>query len=239
MASTFRALGMDARTNVTLQGARSSHDIDVVVSFSRAGINVTWIIECKQWKRRIPREKVLALRAIVSDIGADRGFLMAESGFQTGALDASLFSNVTLTSVAELAERVPSEVTLTDIESLAARTESCRTKYWSIGKRKRIDLGLRPDIADMGGYSGARVIDMVESALRDVLIRGLPVQVKFSSATSLLEASDCAGGSVGRGISVRVFETAGDLLEFLSEEIGVLEGKLVKANEDDPQSGLK
>jgi hypothetical protein len=61
-------------------------------------------VECKDWQSKIPKEKALALLSIVQDIGADRGFLLSEAGFQPGAIAAIQQSNVTLTSIAALRE---------------------------------------------------------------------------------------------------------------------------------------
>jgi hypothetical protein len=61
-----------------------------------------WVIECKAWKNNIPKEKVMALSAIVQDVGADRGFLLSEVGFQSGAIRAARTSNITLTSLEDL-----------------------------------------------------------------------------------------------------------------------------------------
>ena len=44
------------------------------------------------------KEKVLALQAIVADAGAHRGFLLSESGFQSGAITSARTSNITLTT---------------------------------------------------------------------------------------------------------------------------------------------
>lgn len=49
---------------------RGSHDVDVFVSFERAGVVVNWIIECKHWKRPVDKSHVLTLRSIVEDVGA-------------------------------------------------------------------------------------------------------------------------------------------------------------------------
>ena len=59
VASFFRSLGYEASTNVTVEGARGRHDVDVLVSFRAAGQTVTWAIECKQWERPVPKERVL------------------------------------------------------------------------------------------------------------------------------------------------------------------------------------
>ena len=100
VADFFRSLGLSATTNETIQGIRTTHDVDVVVRSRHAGFDVLWLVECKAWKTAIPKEKVLALRTIVDDVGADRGFIMAESGYQSGALlHLALNAIVMLTSL--------------------------------------------------------------------------------------------------------------------------------------------
>lgn len=95
-AAVFRRLGCDAVVEFQAQGVRAKHDIDVYVSFLRQSIKCTWIIECKLWKNRVPKEKVLALKSIVDDLGADRGIIFSEAGFQPGAQDAARGTNITL-----------------------------------------------------------------------------------------------------------------------------------------------
>ncbi len=69
-AEFFRALGLEASTNVSLKGVRTSHDIDVLVKSRHAGFEVTWLVECKHWNSRVSKLHVLALREIVADTGA-------------------------------------------------------------------------------------------------------------------------------------------------------------------------
>ena len=76
-AKFFQSLGLEAKTNVTVRGVRTSHDVDVLVKSRHAGFEVTWIVECKQWKSRVSKLHVLALREIVTDTGSDRGILLA------------------------------------------------------------------------------------------------------------------------------------------------------------------
>jgi hypothetical protein len=102
VAKFFRGIGLQADTNVTLKGVRTSHDIDVVVRTNHVGFDLLWLIECKHWKTAVSKLHVLALREIVSDLGADRGILLSESGFQSGAQEAARLTNVQPTSLAEL-----------------------------------------------------------------------------------------------------------------------------------------
>ena len=140
----FGDLGMEALVDQTVRGVRTSHDVDVLVRGSYVGFDITWVVECKAWQSRIPKEKVLALRQIVDDVGADRGFIMAESGHQSGALEAALVSNVTLTSIADLTERLRYDLAMTKLAKLEHRADEARERYWALGKYVRIDAGLRP-----------------------------------------------------------------------------------------------
>jgi hypothetical protein len=108
----FRNADMQAETNISVQGVRASHDIDVVVRSRLVGFELLWLVECKHWRRRVSKLHVLALREIVADVGADRGILMAEQGFQRGALDAARLTNVQLTSLANLANTAGHEIGL-------------------------------------------------------------------------------------------------------------------------------
>src|SRR4051794_30467724 len=111
-ADFFRALSMDARMNVSLEGARATHAIDVVVRFSRYGVGHFWIVECKHWNRRVPKERVLLLQQIATDVGADRAFLVSARGFQSGAATAARFSNVTLTGLEDLRANAEADLQL-------------------------------------------------------------------------------------------------------------------------------
>ncbi len=101
-ADFFRSLGLSASTDVTLSGVRTKHDVDVFVKLVFAGFEATWIIECKYWKTAVTKLHVLALREIVSDLGADRGIILCEAGFQSGAVEAANLTNVQVTSLAAL-----------------------------------------------------------------------------------------------------------------------------------------
>ncbi len=112
VAAFFRRQGCRAEVEKVIQGVRAKHEIDVYVTFSRSGIECTWIVECKFWKTRVPKEKVMALKSIVDDIGADRGLIVSEVGFQSGALDAIRDTNITLVTSLEEFERTASTISI-------------------------------------------------------------------------------------------------------------------------------
>jgi hypothetical protein len=59
-------------------------------------------VECKLWARKVTKLHVAALARIVEDVGADRGILLCEAGFQPGARKLAELSNITLTSLADM-----------------------------------------------------------------------------------------------------------------------------------------
>jgi restriction system protein len=160
----FRSLGLDSSTDVTVQGVRTKHDIDVLVKSQHAGFEIIWIVECKLWKTSVSKFHVLALREIVSDIGADRGILLSESGFQSGAIEAANLTNVRVTSLAEVSKSASSDFCSMRMRELYDRIDVCRERYWDIPKAKRIEFGLRPDLYETS-YSGARTVEFSKSLL--------------------------------------------------------------------------
>jgi restriction system protein len=163
-ASFFRSLGLDAATDVTVTGVRTTHDVDVLVKSRHVGFEITWLVECKFWKTRVSKLHVLALREIVADVGADRGILLAELGFQSGAVEAANLTNVQVTSLAEVSATSMNDIYSMRFRELYNRIEECKDHYWDIPKARRIENGLRPEVGEMD-YSGARVVELCSDLL--------------------------------------------------------------------------
>jgi restriction system protein len=170
-AALFRSMGLDASTNVTIQGIRMKHEVDVVVKSHHAEFDVTWLVECKHWKSPVSKLHVLALREIIADTGSDRGILLCESGFQSGALEAANLTNVHVTSFENVRSTAGVDISAMRLRELYDRVEICRAKYWDIPKDERIAQGLRGDFGEWG-YSGARALeicgDLINRAFRGV-----------------------------------------------------------------------
>lgn len=114
-------MGHEAHVDHFVQGARAGHRIDVWVEFVQFGIRTRWAVECKHWKARVPKEKVAAFKQIVDDVGADRGFLMTEVGFQPAGQSLAENTNVTLTSLAELHALAQNDLTARALATLRKR----------------------------------------------------------------------------------------------------------------------
>jgi hypothetical protein len=141
VAAFLSQLGFEVRVDETIRGARAGHDIDVTARMSVAGVDQLWLIECKSWNRRVPKERVLTFRGVVEDVGADRGLLFSESGFQVGAACAAQNTNVTLTSLAEFEQNSPAEVSSTRAKVLderIARLMQAFAAVWDLPESGRV-----------------------------------------------------------------------------------------------------
>lgn len=176
-ADFFRSIGLDARTNVTLKGVRTSHDIDVVVRSEHVGFDLLWLVECKHWNAPVSKLHVLALREIVSDLGADRGILLAESGYQRGALEAANLTNVQLTSIAELMVTVGKALGMAQLRIIQERIDQCRVRYWNLDKETRIDHDLRPEVGGIG-YSATSVMTAAEAVINSAIRGDFPIVIR-------------------------------------------------------------
>lgn len=212
VAAFFRNLELSAETDLTLQGVRTTHDIDVVVRSQHVGFTVTWIVECKHWKRPVTKLHVLALREIVTDLGADRGILLSEAGFQSGAIEAANLTNVHVNSLATIQEQAANEVIAMRLRELFDRVQDCRQRYWDLPKGVRIDCGLRPESAGFG-YSGDHVITFASELLNKAFRGTFPVE------------SDSLVGMIFFD-GPKSFLNATQITEFVQSAISELEGKL-------------
>ena len=168
-AEFFSSLGLKTEIECKVKGVRGVHAVDVYTSGKFGGVEFSWIIECKAWKTNIPKEKVMALTSIVQDIGADRGFLLSEVGFQSGAILAARGSNITLTSLEDLSASAEKF----SIDTLIGR------KSWEVQKAKSRLSELKSK-SDAYKYNATRVglfgeLSVLELLLDDALKGKYPI----------------------------------------------------------------
>ncbi|MDP3723960.1 MAG: restriction endonuclease [Candidatus Omnitrophota bacterium] len=190
-ARFFRELGCIVETDASVQGVRARHDIDVWVRFARFGIQQAWVIECKLWDRRIPKEKVLALKAIVEDVGADRGILIAESGHQRGALAATSSTNITLTALKDLRESAKAELLSLGLSAIFER--SARLKQgahdlfdrgsWSRdGELYSITSRPKPGVDGNSVIRAIGAIGLLQMGIEQAQLGDFPVPLRFDES---------------------------------------------------------
>jgi len=175
-AEFFRSLGLCADVDMTLQGVRARHDIDVVVRSKHVGFEIQWLVECKHWKTRVSKLHVLGLREIVNDVGADRGIILCEAGFQTGAIEAANLTNVQVSSLATLSLKTKSDVSAMRLRDIADRVAIAKSLYWDLDKSYRIEVGLRAEVYEHD-YSGDLIVQYSEMVLAEARRDRYPIQM--------------------------------------------------------------
>ncbi|MFC5066382.1 restriction endonuclease, partial [Actinomycetospora atypica] len=81
VAAVLNAAGLQASTDVSVGGARATHDVDVYGMLRIGALDVTWLAECKLMRRRVEKSHVLTFREVMQDVGGDLGLVLSESGF--------------------------------------------------------------------------------------------------------------------------------------------------------------
>lgn len=185
-AEFFRRFGLTATVEKEVEGVRGLHAVDVFVEGSFHGIPFKWVVECKAWKSSVPKEKVMALAAIVQDIGADRGFLLSETGFQSGAVRATHKTNITLSSLEDLAIATEEHFVDATIGTLNWRLYKARNRLRDTKKEQYDDEYYSPIMAPLGR------LFVLEWALADALKGDYPIVYRVEGdiryqATSLDE----------------------------------------------------
>lgn len=79
-----------------LKSARGCVEIDVYSEEKVHGRPYIIVCECKYWKSRVPQSVIHGFRTIVSDVGANVGYIISSNGFQRGAFNASEYTNIKL-----------------------------------------------------------------------------------------------------------------------------------------------
>jgi hypothetical protein len=215
----FRSLGLIANTDEHIIGIRGAHDVDVVVRQARAGIEQLWIVECKKWKTRVTKQHVATLAAILSDVGADRGILLSESGFQAGTIRMARSSNITLTSVQDLEENSEDERTELKLHELRRNVSRIR------GRIMALQIFTRSKRGTMGGGSARAV----PGADMQVLINSLGFAGMAESAllASEIERWPVTYYEVNTEV-LAVAQNRGELLRGLSQVVADLDTELIK-----------
>lgn len=102
----------------------------------------------------------------MDDIGADKGFIISEVGFQSGALEAAQNTNIVLYTFEELVLNSTNAIQKLILESFSRRIRFLEHKYYAHSKKIRIKYNLKNDFLDYPiQFSGNILIFMVYDAI--------------------------------------------------------------------------
>lgn len=78
---------VEVRHNISLQGLKGTHQIDVFWKLNYANLEHSVIIECKNYSRPIDISIVRSFESVVNDIRNAKGIIVTRSGAQKGAIE--------------------------------------------------------------------------------------------------------------------------------------------------------
>jgi restriction system protein len=88
--------GFAAEVEKVVQNVRGKAEIDVYAEETIQGRRYTILVECKNWSSAVPQNVVHGFRTVVTDTGANAGYIVSANGFQPGAVAAAEQTNVRL-----------------------------------------------------------------------------------------------------------------------------------------------
>jgi len=98
VAKIFSDMGFTSEIEKDIKLVRGTVNVDVLATWKHININEVHIAECKYWKKLVPKSVVHSFRTIISDYGANTGYIISRNGFQKGAIEAAENSNIHLFS---------------------------------------------------------------------------------------------------------------------------------------------
>ncbi|WP_339192371.1 restriction endonuclease [Paenibacillus sp. FSL E2-0230] len=104
VAQIFTDINCNARIEESIELIRGEANIDVLVEDTNMSPKLVYLCECKYWDAHIPKHVIHAFRTVVSDSGAHCGYIISKKGFQSGAYDSAIKSNIFLFSWDEFVE---------------------------------------------------------------------------------------------------------------------------------------
>ena len=101
VGTVLRECGFAVEMEKKLETVMGTVEIDVYSEEPVNGRRYVILCEYKHWKHRVPQNVIHGFRSVVTDSGANLGYIISSAGFQSGALTAADLTNVRLMTWAE------------------------------------------------------------------------------------------------------------------------------------------
>jgi len=102
----FSDMGFTASVEKDIETVRGIVNADVYAEKTAQLTREVHICECKLWNAPIPKSVVHSFRTVISDYGANAGYIISKNGFQSGAIEAAKNSNVFLLTFNEFQNEI-------------------------------------------------------------------------------------------------------------------------------------
>lgn len=96
VATVLAECGFTVEVERPTRTVRGTKKVDVYAEEVHRGRKSIVLCECKHWNVRVPQDIVHSFLTIVSGTGANVGYIVGSSGFQSGAFESAELTNVRL-----------------------------------------------------------------------------------------------------------------------------------------------
>jgi len=104
VAQLLNESDIKAEVGKKIKNIRGVVEIDVFARETIDNRNYDILIECKNWNSKVPQTVIHSFRSVISDIGANIGYIISLKGFQSGAYEANQFTNIDILTWYEFQE---------------------------------------------------------------------------------------------------------------------------------------
>ena len=132
VAYILNVCGYEVETPKKISIVKGNVEVDVYAKSS----DLLILCECKYWESKVPQNIIFAFRTICEDSGANKGFIIAKEGFQSGAYQSTYNTMVKLKTWDEFLELYKESylrsnvIRLKRIKSKLFRVADDKREYW-------------------------------------------------------------------------------------------------------------
>jgi len=101
----FNEIGLDAEIGKKAKTPRGEVELDVFAIDQYSVDKIEYIVECKNWNKKVPQEKVHAFTTVMHEVGANIGFIISKKGLQKGAEKYTRNTNIQGLTFSEFQQR--------------------------------------------------------------------------------------------------------------------------------------
>jgi hypothetical protein len=184
VAQIFLDIGYETEVGKEIETVRGKVEIDVF-ALNRTQIpNISCLCECKYWNTPIPQTVVHSFRTIVTDYGANYGFVISKLGFQSGAYEAIKNTNVQLLNWPEfqkLFEQKWRDSMMDKLDELGMPLRDYTDPYDSLIDRKyhKLDNERKAKYRDLIEQYFRVAMMSSRLYLENLLVKEIPLQVEL------------------------------------------------------------
>ena len=80
----------------TFEGAKGTYEVDASARIRFDEMSLLFLVECKHWSRAVPQDVILSMKSKIEDLGAHKGIIVSDGGFQSGAIKLARANGIAL-----------------------------------------------------------------------------------------------------------------------------------------------